>query len=423
MLIYSLYFGSLTLISSLLTRRRSRELSRMTIKNNIEVFGTITDAINGYKDAKTADKLDGFVDNIRRNRSQIPKIVVEQMQLTLIPKYFMEIGLILGVIAVSALQFLRDDSSNSVTVLAVFFVASSRITPALLRIQNAFMLLVQAKTASDPVLETQQMVKLYKPRIRKLLTGEKQTLNGSDIVIRELGLTYPDKKQPALNGVSINVPEGSSLGIVGRSGSGKTSLVDLILGLIEPTQGSITVGGVPPSQLDSGFEGLFAYVPQTTYIKSASIKENVAFGIPLENIDETRVWEAIERANLKDFVNSLDDGLNHQLGERGIFISGGQRQRINIARALYFQPKILVLDEATSALDIETEVEINRVINNLKGVTRIVIAHRLTAVQKLDQIAVLEEGNLVELDSYANLMKREESIFKRLNETFFNSAS
>jgi len=417
------YFGSLTLISSLLTRRRSKELSRMTVKNNIEVFGTITDAINGYKDAKTADKLDGFVDNIRRNRSQMPKIVVEQMQLTLIPKYFMEIGLILGVIAVSALQFLRDDSSNSVTVLAVFFVASSRITPSLLRIQNSFLLLVQAKTASDPVLETQQMVKLYKPRIRKLLTGEKQTLNGSDIVIRELGLTYPDKKQPALNGVSINVPEGSSLGIVGRSGSGKTSLVDLILGLIEPTQGFITVGGVPPSQLDSGFEGLFAYVPQTTYIKSASIKENVAFGIPLENIDETRVWEAIERANLKDFVNSLDDGLNHQLGERGIFISGGQRQRINIARALYFQPKILVLDEATSALDIETEVEINRVINNLKGVTRIVIAHRLTAVQKLDQIAVLEEGNLVELDSYANLMKREESIFKRLNETFFNSAS
>ena len=145
--------------------------------------------------------------------------------------------------------------------------------------------------------------------------------------------------------------------------------------------------------------------------------------MPVDQISHERVWEALTRANLKEFVESLDEGLNHKLGERGIFISGGQRQRINIARALYFQPKILVLDEATSALDIETEVEINRVINNLKGVTRIVIAHRLTAVQKLDQIAVLEEGILVELDSYVNLMKRDGSIFKRINETFFNSSS
>ena len=416
------YFGLLTLISFLLTRRRSKELSQMTVRNNIEVFGTITDAINGYKDAKTSDKLDGFVENIRRNRSQMPKIVVEQMQLTLIPKYFMEIGLILGVIAVSALQFLRDDSSNSVTVLAVFFVASSRITPSLMRIQNSFLLLVQAKTASDPVLDTQQMVRLYEPKVRAA-QGERVEPKGSDVVLRNVGLTYPEKKKPALQYINIDIPEGSSLGIVGRSGSGKTSLVDLILGLIEPTEGSVTVGGTPPSLLDTGFEGLFAYVPQTTYIKSASILENVAFGVPKDLIDEARVWRAIERANLKEFVTSLDDGLNHQLGERGIFISGGQRQRINIARALYFEPKILVLDEATSALDIETEVEINRVINNLKGVTRIVIAHRLTAVQKLDQIAVLEEGNLVELDSYANLMKKSESIFKRLNETFFNSSS
>ena len=418
-----IYFSLITTISFLLTRRRSKELSQLTVKNNIEVFTTISDAINGYKEAKSTDTIQKFVGNIKRNRSELPKIVVEQMQLTLIPKYFMEIGLIVGVIFVSALQFLRTDSSNAVTVLAVFFIASSRITPSLLRIQNSFLLLVQAKTASDPLLETLQTVQIFEKRLSSegILKGESPT--GFEIELKDVALQYPSKKLFALSAITLKVPEGTSLGIVGRSGSGKTSLVDLVLGLLEPTSGKVSVGGVSPHLFLTGHEGLFAYVPQTIYIKSATILENVAFGVPVDQISHERVWEALTRANLKEFVESLDEGLNHKLGERGIFISGGQRQRINIARALYFQPKILVLDEATSALDIETEVEINRVINNLKGVTRIVIAHRLTAVQKLDQIAVLEEGILVELDSYVNLMKRDGSIFKRINETFFNSSS
>jgi ABC-type multidrug transport system fused ATPase/permease subunit len=418
-----IYFSLITTISFLLTRRRSKELSQLTVKNNIEVFATISDAINGYKEAKSTDKIQKFVGNIKRNRSELPKIVVEQMQLTLIPKYFMEIGLIVGVIFVSALQFLRTDSSNAVTVLAVFFIASSRITPSLLRIQNSFLLLVQAKTASDPLLETLQTIQIFEKRLSSEGNLKGESPKGFEIELKDVALQYPGKNLFALSAITLKVPEGTSLGIVGRSGSGKTSLVDLVLGLLEPTSGKVSVGGVSPHLFLTGHEGLFAYVPQTIYIKSATILENVAFGVPVDQISHERVWEALTRANLKEFVESLDEGLNHKLGERGIFISGGQRQRINIARALYFQPKILVLDEATSALDIETEVEINRVINNLKGVTRIVIAHRLTAVQKLDQIAVLEEGILVELDSYVNLMKRDGSIFKRINETFFNSSS
>lgn len=418
-----IYFSLLTSISFLITRKRSKELSQLTVKNNIEVFATISDAINGFKEAKSTDKIQRFIGSIKSNRSQLPEILVEQMQLTLIPKYFMEIGLIIGVIVVSALQFLRSDSSNSVTVLAVFFVASSRITPSLLRIQNSFLLLIQAKTASDPLLETLQTIQIFEKRIFSMGNLKVESPTGFEIDLKDVSLQYPGKNLFALSGISFKVSEGTSLGIVGRSGSGKTSLVDLILGLLEPTSGKVSVGGVSPHLISTGHEGLYAYVPQTIYIKSASILENVAFGVPVDQISHERVWEALTRANLKEFVESLDEGLNHKLGERGIFISGGQRQRINIARALYLQPKILVLDEATSALDIETEVDINRVINNLKGVTKIVIAHRLTAVQKLDQIAVLDEGALLELDSYVNLMKREESIFKRLNETFFSSSS
>jgi ABC-type multidrug transport system fused ATPase/permease subunit len=414
------YFGSLTLISSMLTRKRSKELSKQTVKNNIEVFSTISDAINGYKEAKATDKISKFVNSIKENRSQLPRILVEQMQLTLIPKYFMEIGLIVGVIAVAALQFLRSDSSNSVTVLAVFFVASSRITPSLLRIQNSFLLLVQARTASDPILESLQTIRMFEKLSKRNVPADGRLQNGFAIELESVSLTYPGKQFPALRDVTMKIPEGSSIGIVGRSGSGKTSLVDIILGLLEPTSGTVKVGGINPNLLASGHEGLFAYVPQTTYIKSATIIENVAFGVPFDQISHDRVWEALSRAHLREFVESLDEGLNHKLGERGIFISGGQRQRINIARALYFNPKILILDEATSALDIETEIEINRVINDLNGVTRIVIAHRLTAVQKMDQIAVLDEGNLVEIDTYKNLIAKE-SMFKKLNEIFFSS--
>jgi ATP-binding cassette subfamily C protein len=223
-----------------------------------------------------------------------------------------------------------------------------------------------------------------------------------------------------LSSITLKVPEGTSLGIVGRSGSGKTSLVDLILGLLEPTSGKVSVGGVSPHLISTGHEGLYAYVPQTIYIKSATILENVAFGVPVDQISHERVWEALTRVNLKEFVESLDEGLDHKLGERGIFISGGQRQRVNIARALYMQPRILVLDEATSALDVETENEVTKVINSLSGVTCIVIAHRLSSVQKLDQIAVLDDGNLVEIGTFKELIEKE-SLFKKFNDIYFNS--
>ena len=416
------YFGVLTALSFFVTKSRSRELGLMTVQNNIEVFSAISDAINGFKEAKVTERVSSLVENIKKNRMQLPRIVVEQIQLTLIPKYLMEIGLIIGVICVAGLQFFRTDSSDSITILAVFFLASSRITPSLLRIQNTLLLLIQAKAAADPILETLQTIELFELQEKKRDDGKDEIREGFAINIEGVSFIYPNKKSPALSEISLTVAESSSLGIVGRSGSGKTTLVDIILGLTEPTHGKVRVGGASPHTFNSGHEGLFAYVPQSPYIKSASILENVAFGVPYEQIAHDRVWKALTDSNLYDFVNSLEDGIHHKLGERGFLISGGQRQRINIARALYFEPKILILDEATSALDIETELEINRVINNLKGVTRIIIAHRLTAVKNLDQIAVLEDGRLVELDSFDNLIKRESGIFKTLNDTFFNSS-
>ena len=415
-----LYFGSLVLVSTLIVRARARELSRRTIQTNIEVFEVITDAINGYKEAKASDTITDFVTRIRTNRNQLPKIAVEKMQLTLIPKFFIEIGLIIGVIAVSALQFIRNDATNSVTVLAVFFVASARITPSLLRIQNSFLLLVQAKSASEPILETIQTIKSFDKKSGREINSQNSFVQGFEITATELSLTYPGKKTPAVDKITLHIPEGTSLGVVGHSGSGKTSLVDLLIGLIEPSSGNVEVGGVKSHHINANHSGLFAYVPQTIYIKNASLLENVAFGVPLNEISVNDVWLALDRARLKEFVSSIDEGLDFNPGERGIRLSGGQRQRINIARALYHNPKILILDEATSSLDIETETEINNLIASLTDITRIVIAHRLTTVSKVDKIAVLENGRLIQLDSYENL-KRNRGKFKEINDLYFES--
>jgi ABC-type multidrug transport system fused ATPase/permease subunit len=414
------YFGSLILVSTLVVRARAKELSKRTIQNNVEIFDVISDAINGFKEAKATNTIVELVTKIRLNRSQLPKIAVEQMQLTLIPKFFIEIGLIVGVILVSALQFLRNDSTNSVMVLAVFFVASARITPSLLRIQNSFLLLVQAKAASEPILDTLQTIRSFEKKSSEEIGIASVSTQGFEISATDLSLTYPGKDFPAIDRITLRIPEGTSLGIIGRSGSGKTSLVDLILGLIEPSSGKVEVGGVKSNTINSNHSGLFAYVPQTIYIKNASIMENVAFGIPFENISVDDVWLALERASLKEFVSSLDEGLNFKLGERGIRLSGGQRQRINIARALYYKPKILILDEATSALDIETEVEINNLIGSLTDITRIIIAHRLTTLAKVDKIAVLENGRLIQFDSVENL-KENKGRFQELNDLFFDS--
>jgi len=416
------YFGLLTLISSMLTRSKSKSLSQLQVKTNIEIHSRINDAINGYKEAKTNNHLDDLVLGITKNRSVLPYISIQQMQLTLIPKYFLEIGLIVGVILVSAIQFLKSDSSDSITVLAVFFIASSRITPSLLRLQNSFLLLIQAKPAADPCLETLRTIDFFELQIKNRSYEALTPPTNLDIEVKDVSLTYPGKHSPALRNISLKIPKGSSLGIIGRSGSGKTTLVDTILGLISPDVGAVTMGGVSMHLLAGTDLGKFAYVPQTVYIKSASIRENVAFGLSSEEIDDNLVLQAIKQAGLKEFVDSLDMGLEHQLGERGVFISGGQRQRINIARALYSQPRVLVLDEATSSLDIETEMQINSVINCLQGVTRIVIAHRLTSVRNLDQIALLDSGTLIGMGSYEELLRSNE-VFKNMNEAFFNELS
>jgi ABC-type multidrug transport system fused ATPase/permease subunit len=203
---------------------------------------------------------------------------------------------------------------------------------------------------------------------------------------------------------------GTSLGIVGSTGSGKTTLVDIILGLLNPSSGSIKVDDITidKSNLRS-WQNLFGYVPQEIFLTDSNITENVAFGIPKDSIDQQQVENCAQMAQIHDFINELPEGYETVVGERGVRLSGGQRQRVGIARALYRKPKVLVFDEATSALDSITEKEVVRAISNLtKELTTIIVAHRLSTVQNCDQIILLDCGKVKTFGSYEDLLEESE---------------
>jgi ABC-type multidrug transport system fused ATPase/permease subunit len=213
--------------------------------------------------------------------------------------------------------------------------------------------------------------------------------------VRDVTFTYPGSSDPAIRGVSMVVESGQSVALVGRSGAGKSTLADIILGVLEPETGCLTVGDLSPKDAIQCWPGGIAYVPQDVMLCEGSVRENVALGIPGDFIDDDLVWDALRRAHLEEYVRLQPHGLETQIGERGLRLSGGQRQRLGIARALFTSPRLLVLDEATSALDAETEQAITDMLGELQeDVTLVVIAHRLSTVRNADLVLYLENGTI-----------------------------
>jgi ATP-binding cassette subfamily C protein len=229
---------------------------------------------------------------------------------------------------------------------------------------------------------------------------------GKSIELIDVSFRYSDKGPETLHRVTMSIPSGSAIGIIGSSGAGKSTLVDVILGLLRPTQGSVLVDGADIAENPAGWQRLIGYVPQSIYLSDNTIRNNVAFGIPEAHIDDKAIARAIRAAQLDGFVATLPDGVNTFVGERGVRLSGGQRQRIGIARALYHDPQLLVLDEATSALDTETEAGVMEAVNALHGAkTLIVVAHRLSTISNCDRIYRLERGQVAKVGTFAEVVE------------------
>lgn len=320
------------------------------------------------------------------------------------PRYFLEI---LFIIAVGVILVVGTASgpgstgaSSVVGLLAMFVAAGFRTLPAV----TAVLSNVNAIRFGLPYLalvhdEIHRMAKLEAPqRPTKRLALERE------VFVDDVAFRYPGGSHDALDGVTLTLPYGSSLALVGGSGAGKTTLIDLLLGLHQPARGRVSVDGQDIAENLRGWQANIGYVPQDVFLLDATLAENIAFDEPRDQIDMVRLQAAINQAQLGDVVDALPDGVDTYLGERGSRLSGGQRQRVGIARALYRNPRVLVLDEATSALDNETEHRISTVITALRGkVTVVTVAHRLSTVRHADAIAFMVDGRIVSIGTFEQL--------------------
>ncbi len=385
---------------------RAGRIGQRSAHISIQSVATVQEALRTYREAVVSQRRGLYVQRFQDLCWQGAVNATELQFLSMIPKYVLEIALVCGAGLLAASQLLTKDLSAAVAVIAVFLAAGSRIVPSILRLQTAAIIIRSAAGQATPTYDLARELDLAQltsstaesfgsidpTTIRTLLQKGHQGFDAS-ILISDVDLSYPGTSTPALAGVSLTLPAGSSLALVGPTGAGKSTLADVILGVLIPDSGVALIGGLTPAEALAAWPGAVAYVPQDVAMANGTVRENVALGLPVEIIEDDWVWDALNRAHLAEFLRDSREGLDTVIGEHGIKLSGGQRQRLGIARALYTRPKLLVLDEATSALDAETEQAIAKTLQELEGnVTTVTIAHRLATIRHCDLVVYLEGG-------------------------------
>ena len=372
--------------------------SNLTIANNEK----IVEVLNSYRESVVRNRRYFYTKEIEKTKFQLAHTLADIAFLPSISKYVIESTVVLGTLIISASQFLLQDASHAVATLSVFMAASTRIAPAVMRIQQGTIGIRQSLGSAGPTLTLIESLEgvAENPEASNLLETQHAGFIPT-IEICDLSLTYPQKEIPALNRISLRIESGSFVAIVGPSGAGKTSLVDVLLGVLYESSGTVLISGRPPLETIAQWPGAIAYVPQDVAMSSGTIKENITLGFPENSEDQDLINSALQMAQLSNFVNSLPQGLDTQVGERGTKLSGGQRQRLGIARAMFTKPKLLVLDEATSALDGQTESDISNSILELKGnVTVVMIAQRLSTVRFADVVVYIDGGKIIAQGSF-----------------------
>lgn len=388
---------------------------RITSEAEIASLGAVQEALAAYREVIVSDRRAAYVNRIHDLRWQAAKVSADTLFIGLFPKYVFEAALVFGGLLLAGFLYSTQDPVTAVGTLALFLAASTRVMPSLLRLQGAVLGLRGAAGIAAPTFaladelgnpkETPDQAPDF-TRMRDRLRRGNPDFN-PDIRLTNIEFTYPGASHPALQDVSLVVQAGQSVALVGKSGAGKSTLVDVILGVIEPDEGEVSIGGVNSATAVSRWPGGIGYVPQDVVLANDTVRCNVALGLPPDAIDDDLVWEALSRSHLVDFLREQRDGLETMIGEDGVKLSGGQRQRLGIARALYTRPRLLVLDEATSALDAETELAIAQTISGLGGdVTSVVIAHRLSTVREVDLLVYLEGGRILASGSFDDVRDR-----------------
>ena len=400
-------FAAIALLLNRLMQVRAVRLGEAQRHLSIESSEKTLEVLNSYREIVVRNRRNFYSRELGSIRFKLADVNAERAFMPNISKYVIEITVVLGSLGIAALQFAVNDASRAIAVLAVFMAASTRISPAILRLQQGAINISSSIGSAGPTLDLIEELHELSPGSEKVdvLNFEHTGFTG-EIELKNITLTYPTKKLPAVTDISLKIKQGQVVSFVGPSGAGKTTIIDVILGVLEPDSGFIQIQGHAPLSAIRLWPGAIGYVPQDVMISNGTIRQNVCLGYSINEVSDCDVWQALEVAQLSEFIKNLPEGLDTPVGDRGTKLSGGQRQRLGIARAMFTKPKLLVLDEATSSLDGTTEANISEAIHSLKGgVTIVLIAHRLSTVKESDVIHYMANGKLEKSGTFEELRK------------------
>lgn len=381
-----------------ISKKYSSAIGRQSQEYKENIYKWMNQSIGGIKEIKVLNREPYFIERYDSFFAKYVRGLRLNRLIGILPKYVIETVCMTGLLlAVIFKMFLgQKEMDEFIPQLAVFAVAAFRLLPSVGKINEHMSATLYSAPSLDLIYHDLKEVAELPEMSEK---PDKEWGFQNILKIKNVSYHYPDSEENVIEKASFEIKRGSSVAFVGQSGAGKTTMVDIILGLLTPQRGKITADEMDIEKNISVWQREIGYIPQTIYLSDDTIRNNIAFGVPEEEIDEAAVEAAVEGAQLSEFVESLPGGLDTCVGDRGVRLSGGQRQRIGIARALYHNPEILVLDEATSALDNDTEASVMEAIDNLKGEkTMIIIAHRLTTIKNVDHVFEVVNGKVIERD-------------------------
>jgi ATP-binding cassette, subfamily B, bacterial PglK len=407
------YFCFIAFFIQMAVGRRLHLAATSVRELHLQQDQTLNDLFNSFRELSVSNRREDFFSRIAALRGRTARGVSTQLRLGALPRHLIETAVILGVVVLAAIKMTRGDIQSSSLMLGVFLAGSLRMMAAMLPWQAALISLRQSAPAASKAFD------LLRPDGCAEQTAHRfnEQVPQSDVALKfvQVIFKYKDSSNIVLDKVDFEVPNGSQTAIIGKSGSGKSTIADLACGLLEPIEGNVILGS------QGGHKNRVAYVPQRPSAISGSVQDNITLSQTAVEIDQLRLKQAIRDANLDGFVDSLPEGLNTDMGKHMDSLSVGQLQRLGIARALYQQPEILVLDEATSSLDAESEHAVSETLERLKGrVTVIVIAHKLVTVQRSDQVLLIENGKIKDRGKFDKIVRGNPEIARAIELSSFS---
>ena len=411
------YFATLALFLGRRFGAQIKSKSEKFSQQNVRSEGSVAEVVSLIREVHLRGTSDHFLKSFETLRFDNARISASIQFIPIVIKYWMEIALVLGALVFAAFQFLFYTAEQAIPILVVFILAATRVTPSILRTQNAYLTTKGSLGAGEMALKFMRQFKSGEDERALFSRPDYPATNlNSSILISNVSFGY--KEDLVIDNLSLRIVDGDFVAVVGPTGGGKSTLLNLIMGQISPRSGSVTIGGIPSSQWVKLYRGGIGYVGQEPVFLNSTIRQNLLLGLDPHVLDDEEIWTALENAHISDFVRSLPEQLQTNMGSRGSKFSMGQRQRLSIARSILTKPKILLLDEATSALDAVTEEDISTSLSTIsQGTTIVAVAHRLSTVRQARVVVYIDAGRVVATGSFQEV-RREVPNFEKAAQIF-----